>query len=453
MRRSLFAVDPRSFAAFRVSLGAIVLFDLVSRSSALADHYSDAGVLPRRALAQEPLAAFRFCLHAWGGSPAFEALLFACAGALSVAFIAGRGGRVTTALLWALTVSLQNRNAMVLNKGDQIFRLLLFWSMFLPLRPKGPLLSAATAGLLVQAALAWLTSAALKTGPEWFPDGTATYFALQMNHGTTAFGHWLGQRFAPTRGLTYGVYFVEWAAPLLLFSPVRTQAARLVAIALLAAIHVGFALSLRLGFFPAISVCSLLPFLPSRVWDWVGVACADQRPRGLPRWLNALAAAALVLVVYLDADAVSGARWATPGAVERLANLLRLDQTWAMFAPYPDKRTGWFVVRGYLPGGRLVDAYHPSLGAPPLEEPANLSATFPTARWLYYMTNLSKPEYAWARPWFAAFSCRRFDAAHLTREPLHDVEVSFFERWTLLGYDRTPAAEEVLWRQPCEGVN
>ncbi|HEY4012549.1 MAG TPA: hypothetical protein VGM06_04385 [Polyangiaceae bacterium] len=453
MRRSLFAIDPRSFVAYRAALGAIVLLDLLSRSATLADHYSDAGVLPRAALADRPFAAYRFCLHAWGGSAAFEGLLFVCAAALSVAFIAGRGGRVTTALLWVLTVSLHNRNAMVLNKGDQIFRLLLFWTMFLPLRPKGPLLSMATAGLLVQAALAWLTSAALKTGHEWFPDGTATYFALQMNHGTTAFGHRLGHMFALTRVLTYGVYFVEWGAPLLLFSPVRTTAARLVAITLLAAMHVGFGLSLRLGFFPEISICSLLPFVPSIVWDRIGVLCSDRRPRGLAPWPNAIATAALALVVSLDAVAVSGERWPIPGAIERLANLLRLDQSWAMFAPYPDKRTGWFVVRGHIGAGRLVDAYHPSLEPPPLDEPANLSGTFPSTRWLYYMTNLSKPEYAWARPWFAAFACRRFDATHLTRERLRDVELSFFLRWTLLDYERTPAEEDVLWQQPCKDTD
>ena len=434
----------------RVSLGAIVLLDLLSRSSALADHYSDAGVLPRAALAGTPFDAYRFCIHAWSGATWVEALLFACAAALSVAFIAGRGGRATTALLWVLTVSLHNRNAMVLNKGDQIFRLLLFWTMFLPLRPKGPLLSLATAGLLVQAALTWLTSAALKTGHEWMPDGTATYFALQMSHGTTSFGRALGGMFALTRALTYVVYSVEWIAPLLLFWPVRRPSVRLAAIALLTAMHVGFGLSLRLGFFPAISVCSLLPFVPALVWDRIGVACADRRTRGLGAFPSALAGMALLLVVSLDVDEASGSRFATPRALRLVAGVLRLDQTWAMFAPYPDKRTGWFVVRGHLPGGRLVDAYHPSLTPPSLEEPANLSATFPSTRWLYYMTNLSKPEYAFARPWFAAFSCRRFDAAHLDGARLRDVELSFFLRWTLLGYERTPATEEVLWQQRCE---
>lgn len=433
----------------RVSLGAIVLLDLISRSRDLADHYSDAGVMPRAALAEEPFAAYRFSFHAWGGSAAFEALLFVCAAALAIAFIAGRGGRVTTALLWLFAVSLQNRNGMVLNKGDQIFRLLLFWSMFLPLRPKGPLRSAATAGLLVQAALAWLSSAAQKTGREWIPDGTATYFALQMTHGTTAFGHTLGQAFALTRVLTYLVYLVEWAGPLLLLSPFRTASARIVAIVALTAMHVGFGVSLRLGFFPAISVCSLLPFVPSIVWDRLGVPSVDPRPRGLSRWPSAVAAAALALVVALNIEQVGAAGFAVPDALVRVANLARLDQTWAMFAPYPDKRTGWFVVRGHLPDGRLVDAYHPSPAPPPLAEPANLSATFPTPRWLYYMTNLSKPEYARARRWFAAFSCRRFDAAHVAREPLRDVELSFFLRWTLLGYERTPAAEEVLWRGRC----
>jgi hypothetical protein len=466
-RASLLAIDPRSLVLFRASLGAIVLVDLIARSATLADHYTDAGVLPRRALADEPLSSLRFCAHAWGGSAAFEALLFAAAGVLAVAFIAGLGGTAVTVLLWAVTVSLQNRNFMVLNKGDQIFRLLLFWSMFLPSRPRGPVRSLGSAGLLIQAALTWLVSAALKTGREWLPDGTATYYALQMDHGTTAFGHWLGHMFVATRVLTYCVYFLEWGAAFLLFSPVRTSATRAVAIVLLAGMHVGFGLSLRLGFFPAISICALTPFVPACVWERLGVGVgkseseaegagvgvgvreASGDPRGLARPWNAIAGGALVLVLWLNAAAVAGPRVAVPPPAARLADRLRLDQTWAMFAPYPDRSGGWFVITGHLPDGRVVDAYHPSAAPPRREKPERLSATFPTARWLYYMTNLSKEENARELPWFAGYVCRRFDAARVTDEPLRDVEITFFREWSEPDYRKSPATEETLLRQPC----
>jgi hypothetical protein len=455
MRRlaNLFTIDPRSLTFFRVALGTIVLVDLVARSRDIADHYTDWGVLPRGALADGPSAGHRlfpFCAHAWGGSTPFEALLFAGAGALAVAFIAGRGGKAVAVLLWALTVSLQNRNDMVLNKGDQIFRLLLFWSMFLPSRGRGPVLSMASAGLLIQGALTWLVSAALKTGREWFPDGTATYYALEMDHGATAFGHWVGQMFLVTRVLTYGVYFLEWSAAFLLFSPVRTPATRGIAIALLAGMHVAFGMSLRLGMFPAISICALIPFIPAAFWDRIGVSAAHARVRGLARGWNMVAFGALVLVLWLNAAAVARSRVLVPASVARFAIALRLDQTWAMFAPYPDRSAGWYVIPGHLSNGQVVDAYHPSAAAPRREKPEHLSATFPSARWLYYMTNLARADHTRERPWFAAYLCRRFDAARVSDLPLRDVQIAFFREWTLPDYEKTTATEEVLWRQSCD---
>jgi hypothetical protein len=475
LARRSFAIDPRSLALFRITLGSLVLLDLATRSPWLADHYSDWGLLPRQALAEEAPSAHRFCLHALSGATSFEAVLFGAAGALSVAFIFGRGGVVVAVSLWALTVSLQNRNFMILNKGDQIFRLLLFWSIFALPPPRvrsatagsdpdaatrsggarGPVFSVGSAGLLLQAALVWLVSAFLKTGREWFPDGTAAYYALQMDHGVTAFGRWVGGMFLLSRALTYGTLALEWAAALLLFCPVHTTAVRCVAIVLLAGMHIGFGMALRLGLFPAISICSLIPFIPAAVWDRLGRPEANGPRQGPSRPRDAfareaVAAAALLLVVWLNAAAVAPSLVPVPAAVDRIAQALRIDQDWAMFAPYPYKDGGWFVVTGRLADGREVDAYPPSLAPPSSEKPPRLSSTFPSARWLYYLTNLSHSENAAERPWFARYLCRRFDQAHLSDIPLRDIDITFFREWTLPGYRKSEATKEVLWRQSCD---
>lgn len=448
--KRVFVIDPRSLRAFRVALGALVLMDLGVRARALSDHYSDSGVLPRRALFEDPSATFHFCLHAWAGPSWFEGLLFAVAAVLAAAFAVGRGGPAVTAALWLLTVSLQNRNVMVLNKGDQILRLMLFWSMFLPLKSREPVRSAGSAGLLIQAAIVWLVSASLKTSRDWFPDGTATYYALQVDQAATAFGRWIGGIFVLTKALTYGVFFMEWAAAFLLFSPVRTDALRVVGIVALVAMHLGFALSLRLGFFPAISVCSLLPFVPASVWRAFGAQQVVAAPRRPGRWGSAVPLGALLLVLWINATAVLSPRMVQPAALKHLIDVLRLDQSWAMFAPRPWRETNWVVATGRLADGRIVDAYHPSLEPPSRSEPERLSSTFPSPRWLYYMTNLVAPENARERPWFAVYLCRRFDAAHLTQLPVREIEVDVYRRWALADYRRTPPREEVLWRQICE---
>jgi hypothetical protein len=225
---------------------------------------------------------------------------------------------------------------------------------------------------------------------------------------------------------------------------------RLAAIVLLAGMHIGFGMAMRLGFFPAISVCSLIPFIPARLWDRLGIPAAAGLAQGLRRPESVLAATALVLVLWVNAAAVAPSRFALPALVDRIAQFLRLDQTWAMFAPYPYKDGGWFVVPGHLSNGREVDVYHPSLSPPAGEKPALLSSTFPSPRWLYYMTNLSHSENAAERPWFARYLCRRFDRAHLGDAPLRDLEITFFREWTLLGYEKSKPTKEVLWRQSCD---
>jgi len=449
--KRVFVIHPRSLHTFRVGLGALVLLDLGVRAGALSDHYSDWGLLPRRALSDEPSAAFHFCVHAWGGSTWFEASLFATAAILAVLLVLGRGGPAVTAALWALTVSLQNRNFMVLNKGDQILRLLLFWSVLLPLRQREPVRSIGSAGLLIQVAIVWLVSASLKTSRDWFPDGTATYYALQVDQGTTALGRRIGSMFLLTKALTYGVYFAEWTAPLLLFSPFWTGPLRMLGIGALFVMHVGFALSMRLGIFPAISICSLVPFLPAALWERLGPREATASPRRAGRAADAAALAALVLVLWINAASVHIAPLAMPSSVKHLVQVLRLDQSWAMFAPRPWRETNWLVATGRLPDGRIVDAYHPSLSPPSRTEPEHLSSTFSSPRWLYYVTNLAMPENARERPWFARYLCRRFDRAHLAPLRLQEIDLVAFRQWALPDYQRTTPREETLWRGACEG--
>jgi hypothetical protein len=184
-----------------------------------------------------------------------------------------------------------------------------------------------------------------------------------------------------------------------------------------------------------------------------GDRCASSRCGRRWRAWNPVAFAALLLVLWLNVAAVAGTRVVVPAIAVRLADALRLDQTWAMFAPYPDKSGGWYVIAGHLPDGQVVDAsYHPSLSPPRREKPERLSATFPSARWLYYMTNLSKADNVRQRPWFACFLCRRFDAAKVSSMPLRDVEIAFFREWAQPDYRKSPASEEVLWRQSCRAT-
>src|SRR5690606_21397140 len=71
----IWGIDLRALAAFRVGLGVLLLVDLVARSLHLVAHYTDAGVLPRAALA-ELQPGLQLSLHTLSGSAAWQSFSF-----------------------------------------------------------------------------------------------------------------------------------------------------------------------------------------------------------------------------------------------------------------------------------------------------------------------------------------------------------------------------------------
>ena len=178
----LFALDLRSLALLRVGLALLLLGDLALRAGDLRAHYTDAGVLPRSALPP----AGTLSLHLLGGSAAFQGALFAVAAAFAAALLVGWRTPLATAGSWFLLVSLHARNPVVLQGGDILLRVLLFWSLFLPLgarwsldalRRAGPppgnrLVCGGGIALLLQVCFVYWFSVALKSDPCWRADGT-----------------------------------------------------------------------------------------------------------------------------------------------------------------------------------------------------------------------------------------------------------------------------------------
>lgn len=296
--RRIFGIDLRTLALFRIALGVTILWDLINRAQYLPFFYTDRGVMTR-AQAIDWLAPERLSFHLMSGQVWVQAALLLIAGGIAVALIAGWRTRLMTVLSWVFLLSLQNRNPILLQGGDTLLLILLFWSIFLPLGARFSVnaaldssqhdrragdtgyFSAATAAILLQASYVYFFGALLKTSPEWLPDGTAVYYALHLDSLATTAGIWFRQFEAVLHGLTYYVWFLELLTPLLLFSPVLHLPLRLTGQALLITMHIGFALFLFIGLFPVISICSLLLFTPGAVWDWLARRLDTEERTGL----------------------------------------------------------------------------------------------------------------------------------------------------------------------------
>lgn len=291
----IFGIDLRTLALFRICLALIILLDLALRARDLTAHYSDYGVLPRAALLGD--IGYRFpSLHLISGSPKFEALLFIFQALVALALLVGYRTRIATILSWLLALSLQARNPALMQGGDMLLYLLLFWGIFLPLdarfsvdaalnedAQKAPnaFFSMATMGLLVQAMCVYTFGALLKTSPAWIPDGTAVYYALHLDYIITPFGVWLGQFGTLLQFLTYFVWSLELLAPIIMFSPIAHYRTRLIGMALLLCLHIGFLLTIYIGIFGLCSITSILAFTPGRLWDRIGERIRTPERRGV----------------------------------------------------------------------------------------------------------------------------------------------------------------------------
>ncbi|MEM7545280.1 MAG: HTTM domain-containing protein [Pseudomonadota bacterium] len=291
--RLLFSIDLRSLAAMRIGLAITSLYALAVLAPDLATFYSDHGLTVRDWDAPHQRYGGLSVLLLSGG--AWLAWLLWTVGVVaSLIFLVGWRGRVAAAVLWVVWVSFTSRNAFVVQGGDQLMGLLLFWCMFLPISARfsvdqaltpqdrhGPqsICSVATVGLLLQVLYVYVFGALMKTSEVWFPNASAIYVALHLDTFVTGLGIWLREYGLLMQLLTLFVFLLELLTPILLFFPDARLWVRKVTLALLIDMHIGFRFFLHIGHFWMVSLSSLMAYVPSDWWNWLAAQWwrADQK--------------------------------------------------------------------------------------------------------------------------------------------------------------------------------
>jgi len=284
--RSAYSLDLRSLALFRIALGAVLLGDLIARSSDLTVFYTDWGVLPRAALLDKFSLAERFSVHLISGQFLFQAILFVIAGLLALMLLFGMHTRLATFASWFMLVSVQNRNPAILQGGDVYLRVLTFIAIFLPLgalysvdaaldttppedKTEGRFSYFSTPGLalMAQIALMYAFAVVLKNSREWRIDHSAVFYALSIQQMSAPVGRFLLHFPKLLPWLTRSTLWQESSIPLLILTPVLAGPARFFAALLILVLHIGIGLSIRLGHFPYIACMAAVPLLPTWFWN------------------------------------------------------------------------------------------------------------------------------------------------------------------------------------------
>lgn len=470
--QELFGIDIRSLALFRIGLALVLLGDLIVRLQDLKAHYSDEGVLPRSILIDFFLDPWSISLHVVNGNWQFQLVLFILQILFAIALLIGYQTRLATIVSWFLLLSLQMRNTMILQGGDIVMKVLLFWSMFLPLgaywsidqklKKQTPssyqIASMGTLGLLLQVCFIYWFSALLKTDPMWRVDGTAIWYALSIKQYTTPLGLQMLHYPHLLKILTLATFYLEAFGPFFAFSPIWTGPLRMVTVIAFLIFHlIGLNLTMELALFPYICAVAWIVFIPKWFWDKVlkkdnpvHLSNTPFTPPWKASWFSNLLASGFLLYIVLwniSTLGVSQPPFSPPPFI--ISSLFGVDQTWDMFAPYPLTADGWYVIPGKLKDGTEIDVF--TNGKPiNWKKPPSLSAVYPNDRWRSYLMNLYiEEEGEMHLPWYAQYLCRNWNRHHSEDKQLLSLDIYYMVKENSIENPNNPYEKVHLWHHEC----
>ena len=374
--RQLFVIDCRALALLRIGYAGIILTDLARRAPEMSVWMGADGFYPT-AIARDAVA-FVVSVHSLSDSMPFQWFLFGLAVLAGASLLLGFWSRTSALASWYLLTSLHLRNTNMVDVGDHVLVLCLFWLIFLPCgaqwsidrrlatargeRTPLRVASVASAGLLIQIAAVIFVSAMWKLQGHSWPAGNAVRLALSDDVWARPFGVWLLGYPRVTTLITWTTLWVECLGPgLLLFTPVRWQVyVRPLVLLGLLGFFVGIGSGIDLGLIPFIMTTNLIAFLPGALLDRVlgpqePVEAEPTPATGgtLGRLVHVgIPAIALGVMLFLCVDGFLPHPFFA-GKPGNWVDSLQLSQQWSMYAPDPKIGSFRLIFGSTLEDGRV----------------------------------------------------------------------------------------------------
>lgn len=296
-------VDARPVAAFRVVFALLLLKDALYHTPLAHIFYSDSGIMPRSIVTTGFGRGWRFSLMDSIGDGGVAALFFGLWAVVALLLLLGWHARLMSILNFIIILSVHERNALVLNGGDQAMRVLSFWAIFLPLSAYYSLdairnrrkaynhagrWSALRADgahttfafplrmIQLQVALVYLFTFWLKLYSDLWLNGETIYHSLQLQSFASPIGDWLFSLQA--NGLyqlaTIGTLVAEGFFIVGVFAPIFQPRLKILALVMGALLHIGIGVAMAIPNFSLVMMISYVLFFEPA---WI------QR---LDRWLH-----------------------------------------------------------------------------------------------------------------------------------------------------------------------
>jgi len=223
--------------------------------------------------------------------------------------------------------------------------------------------------------------------------------------------------------LTVASLWLERLGPLLFFAPIRLTRVRTATFLAFFLFHLGIGATLYLGTLPYVFLIPLFALLPPPVWN--AVEAVAKRRRKTVKTFLASAASAIEPWLRPAARALPGLLMAFVGLYQLASNFetlekksylpeslrwmvttFRLDQDWGMFAPYPYKSHGWYVIEAVDANGKSVSVLDREPAMADGKTPESVPALHRNGHWLSYSILVST-EHTDQLYHYAAYLCRK----------------------------------------------
>ncbi|MFP8953445.1 HTTM domain-containing protein [Natrialbaceae archaeon A-arb3/5] len=397
-------IDTRTLAVFRIFVGLLIVADILLRSRNFAYYYTDDGAVPQD-LAVALSSDGAFSVYHFTSDPTVIAALFALQILVAIQLIVGYKTRLATIVSFLLVISLDHHNPLVTSYADILFRLLLFWAIFLPLgerwsidavhadrSPRASIANAASALILFQMVYMYIVNGYHKAQEELWISGDATPLVMGLDDMTFLLAEYV-REFPTLLQLGGLMWFYMLLFSWLLILLVGRK--RMLFAFLFVGGHAMFAVTVRIGAFAYVALAGLLLFFQAQTWrdgktllGYAGVDTARisarlsrlervadavpslqlsderiQRARSAAYDVSlALVVASMIvfmLFTYLPMGAVLGDDVTPEEEIDDVASIVAVDQpTWTVFAPTPRTTDRYYVFPAKTADGDLIDVYN-----------------------------------------------------------------------------------------------
>ena len=399
-----FYVDIRSLKVFRILLSSVLIFDLIDRLTDLEAHYSDLGVLPFFDLSTYETNPWMWSVFKLNHSIEFISFLFILLLCAALLLLLGIRVRLMTIICWIGIVSIQNRNPIIYQGGDDLLRMLLFWLIFIPNidLKKSPAItkinSVATMALLCQVLLPFTFSAFFKGKLEWWREGSALFYAFSLDQLTRNFGIWISQHYYLTVLITRIIYVAEFIVFPLFLLPIFRIQIKILLFCFLILFGIGTMSTMMIGIFPFCFIASSVLFIPSFIWDKVWPLHTNQTNL-LEENVNEnvlggiLIGFIFTLVILWNVTTIPDTPIRFPEKLKSFMYALRLNQSWGMFSPTVFKDDGWIIYKAKLENNKLIDLNDKNYKLT-YEKPSYVLDKYKNDRWRKFTEQIIQPSHS-----------------------------------------------------------